>query len=50
MNYKILGLIKLYDFGIKFVSIRDHMNVMNCFYVRTFVGSIVPSPASKNYF
>jgi hypothetical protein len=36
INYKILDLVKLYNFGIKFVFIRDHMKSYEFFYVKTF--------------
>ena len=30
VNYKIINVIKLYEFGIKFIFIRDHMNFFFC--------------------
>ena len=39
VNYKILDLIKIYNFGTKFVFIRDHMKIVMIFFcVRPFLG------------
>ena len=38
INYKILDLVKLYNFSIKFIFIGDSMKKLWIFCVRTFVG------------
>ena len=32
INYKIVDLVKLYNFGIKFVFLRDHMKMLLFFF------------------
>jgi hypothetical protein len=40
INYKILYLVILYNFGIKFDFIRDHMKRLRIFYVKPFLGAV----------
>ena len=64
INYKILDLVKLYNFGVKFVLIQDRIKNYN-FYVRPIVGAghvitrllkiilggrMMPSPVPKNLY
>jgi hypothetical protein len=44
INYKVLDLVILYNFNIKFDFILDHMKKLWFFYVKS------PSPDSKNIF
>ena len=40
VNYKVLDLIILYNFGIKFDFNRDHMKKLGFFCVEPFVGTV----------
>jgi len=48
INYKVLDLIILYNFDIKFDFIRDHMIRLWFFCVEPFVGAVMSSPAYEN--
>ena len=39
VNYKVLDLVILYNFGIKFDFIQDHMKMLWSFCVEPFVGA-----------
>ena len=39
INYKVLDLVILYNFDIKFDFIRDHMKMFWIFFMRPFVGA-----------
>ena len=38
-NYKILDLVELYNFGLKFVFIQDHIRKLWIFFMRPFLGA-----------
>jgi hypothetical protein len=50
INYKVLDLVILYNFDIKFDSIRDYMKSYEFFSVEPFLGASMSSPALKNVF
>ena len=51
VNYKVLDLVILYNFGTKIDIIRDHIKkIMKFFCVESFVGRAMPSPTPKNGF
>ena len=39
INYKVLDLVILYNFGIKFDFIRDHIKSYEFFCVEPFIGA-----------
>ena len=50
INYKILDLVILYNFDIKFDFIWDHMKKLWFFYVELFIRTGHAIPAPKNAF
>ena len=51
INYKVLDLVILYNFDIKFDFIQDHMKKLWFFFVWNYLkGRAIPSPTLKNAF